>query len=145
MVAEIRGAVRQDAAISVIPSVARPTAGAWYEGSDLAALANAADYLEVCFYEPTVDRVRADLQDVVHRCGGTGKLRAILRPGHPDLTSRAAVAGAVDALVAGNPAECPNCGELKRPHHVCASCGHYADREVVAQADEIDLDDEDAA
>jgi large subunit ribosomal protein L32 len=49
-----------------------------------------------------------------------------------------------DALVAGNPAECPNCGELKRPHHVCAACGHYADREVVAQADEIDLD-EDAA
>ena len=50
-----------------------------------------------------------------------------------------------DALVAGNPAECPNCGELKRPHHVCSACGQYADREVVAQADEIDLEDEDAA
>ncbi|MBU2865447.1 MULTISPECIES: 50S ribosomal protein L32 [Pacificibacter] len=49
-----------------------------------------------------------------------------------------------DALVAGNPAECPNCGELKRPHHVCGACGHYADREVVAQADDIDYD-EDAA
>ena len=49
-----------------------------------------------------------------------------------------------DALTAANPAECPNCGELKRPHHVCGACGHYADREVVAQADEIDLD-EDAA
>ena len=49
-----------------------------------------------------------------------------------------------DALVGGNPNECPNCGELKRPHHVCASCGYYGDREVVAQADEIDLD-EDAA
>lgn len=49
-----------------------------------------------------------------------------------------------DALVAGNPNECQNCGELKRPHHVCPSCGSYADREVVAQADEIDLD-EDAA
>ncbi|NIR31140.1 MAG: 50S ribosomal protein L32, partial [Gammaproteobacteria bacterium] len=24
-----------------------------------------------------------------------------------------------------------NCGELKRPHHVCAACGHYKDREVV--------------
>ena len=36
-----------------------------------------------------------------------------------------------DALVASNPNECP-------------SCGHYADREVVALADEIDLD-EDAA
>jgi large subunit ribosomal protein L32 len=47
-----------------------------------------------------------------------------------------------DALVAGNPAECPNCGELKRPHHVCGACGHYADREVVAKTDEIDLDDE---
>ena len=59
--------------------------------------------------------------------------------------SRRNMRRAHDALVAGNPAECPNCGELKRPHHVCASCGHYAEREVVAQADEIDLDDEDAA
>ena len=25
-----------------------------------------------------------------------------------------------DALVAGNPNECPNCGELRRPHHVAA-------------------------
>jgi large subunit ribosomal protein L32 len=49
-----------------------------------------------------------------------------------------------DTLVASNPAECPNCGELKRPHHVCASCGHYAEREVVAAVVEIDLD-EDAA
>jgi large subunit ribosomal protein L32 len=29
-------------------------------------------------------------------------------------------------------AECANCGELKRPHHVCAACGHYDGREVVA-------------
>jgi len=49
-----------------------------------------------------------------------------------------------DALVAGNPNECQNCGELKRPHHICAACGHYADREVVVQVDDIDLD-EDAA
>ncbi|MGB0694097.1 MAG: 50S ribosomal protein L32 [Rhodospirillaceae bacterium] len=28
--------------------------------------------------------------------------------------------------------ECKNCGELKRPHHVCASCGYYDGREVVA-------------
>lgn len=30
--------------------------------------------------------------------------------------------------------ECSNCGELKRPHHVCESCGHYDGREVVEQA-----------
>jgi large subunit ribosomal protein L32 len=28
-------------------------------------------------------------------------------------------------------AECPNCGELKRPHHLCESCGYYDGREVV--------------
>jgi large subunit ribosomal protein L32 len=56
--------------------------------------------------------------------------------------SRRNMRRAHDALVAANPAECPNCGELKRPHHVCAACGHYADREVVARADEIDIDDD---
>lgn len=36
-----------------------------------------------------------------------------------------------DALRAPAYAECPNCGELKRPHHVCNACGYYRDREVV--------------
>jgi large subunit ribosomal protein L32 len=49
-----------------------------------------------------------------------------------------------DALVASNPNECGNCGELKRPHHVCPSCGHYGEREVVAKTAAVDLD-EDAA
>ncbi|MBK8375226.1 50S ribosomal protein L32 [Sphingorhabdus sp.] len=30
--------------------------------------------------------------------------------------------------------ECSNCGELKRPHHVCPACGFYNGREVVAAA-----------
>jgi len=47
-----------------------------------------------------------------------------------------------DTLVASNPNECPSCGELKRPHHVCPSCGHYADREVVALVEDVDLDDD---
>jgi large subunit ribosomal protein L32 len=49
-----------------------------------------------------------------------------------------------DALAAANPNECTNCGELKRPHHVCPACGHYADREVLSMVEDIDLD-EDAA
>ncbi|KAF0677602.1 50S ribosomal protein L32 [Profundibacterium mesophilum] len=56
--------------------------------------------------------------------------------------SRRNMRRAHDALTPGNPAECPNCGELKRPHHVCGACGHYAEREVVAQAAEVDLDDD---
>ena len=47
-----------------------------------------------------------------------------------------------DALMAGNPNECPNCGELKRPHHICASCGFYGDKEVISMTEEIDLDDD---
>lgn len=50
-----------------------------------------------------------------------------------------------DALKASNPADCPNCGEQKRPHHVCPSCGHYDSREIVAKANEIDLDEDAAA
>jgi large subunit ribosomal protein L32 len=36
-----------------------------------------------------------------------------------------------DALAPTSFNECPNCGEQKRPHHVCAACGHYNEREVV--------------
>lgn len=49
-----------------------------------------------------------------------------------------------DSLIAANPNECSNCGELKRPHHVCGSCGHYANIEIVSMVEDIDLD-EDAA
>ncbi|MBM3570000.1 MAG: 50S ribosomal protein L32 [Alphaproteobacteria bacterium] len=38
------------------------------------------------------------------------------------------------ALKPARYAECPNCGEFKRPHHVCGHCGYYDGREVVAQA-----------
>ena len=36
-----------------------------------------------------------------------------------------------DALPASSSQECPKCGELKSPHHVCQACGHYDEREVV--------------
>jgi large subunit ribosomal protein L32 len=37
-----------------------------------------------------------------------------------------------EALKTSAHTECPNCGELKRPHHLCAACGYYDGREVVA-------------
>lgn len=50
-----------------------------------------------------------------------------------------------DALPRSVYVECAECGELKRPHHVCGACGHYSNREVVPQAVEDDDLDEDAA
>ena len=102
LVREIRGAVRRDATVAIIPSVARPTAGAWYEGTDLRALAEAAGVIEACFYEPSADRVRADVYDTQRRLNGVGTLRGILRPGFPDLQSRGDLVAAAQALrVAG--------------------------------------------
>jgi len=40
-----------------------------------------------------------------------------------------------DSLSASVYDECPNCGELKRPHHVCAACGYYDGREVMDAED----------
>jgi len=42
-----------------------------------------------------------------------------------------------DSLSASVYQECPNCGELKRPHHVCQSCGFYNSRDVVETAEAI--------
>jgi large subunit ribosomal protein L32 len=33
---------------------------------------------------------------------------------------------------------CPRCGEPRLPHRVCANCGTYAGREIVAQAPDSD-------
>lgn len=46
--------------------------------------------------------------------------------------SRAGMRRSHQALPHEAHAECKNCGELKRPHHVCSHCGHYDGREVIA-------------
>ncbi|MBM3521107.1 MAG: hypothetical protein FJX63_10160, partial [Alphaproteobacteria bacterium] len=99
LVAEIRASVRKDASVAVIPSVARPTGGSWYEGSDLAALAGAAGAIEACFYEPGANRIKADLFDIRRRLKGSGSLRGIVRPAWPDLKSKSEFLAAVAALM----------------------------------------------
>jgi large subunit ribosomal protein L32 len=41
-----------------------------------------------------------------------------------------------DRLAQVNLVECPDCGELKLPHHICGACGHYRGREVIPQTAE---------
>ena len=45
--------------------------------------------------------------------------------------SRRNMRRAHDSLKYAALVECSNCGEIKRPHHVCAACGYYDEREVV--------------
>lgn len=118
LVAEIRAAVRPEVTIAVIPSVARPTGGAWYEGTDLKALAETTGIIEACFYEPSSARVAADLFDLKRRLRGTGRLRGILRPAHPDLSSKPDFLAAVELLKAGGVTELAfyNWGHLRRPN-----------------------------
>lgn len=116
LVAEIRAAIRPDAEMAVIPSVARPTGGCWYEGTDLAGVAEAAGIVEACFYEPSAERVRSDLFDIRRRIGGSARLRGILRPAHPDLSTRQEFLAAVAALRAGGVEDLAfyNWGHLRR-------------------------------
>ena len=39
-------------------------------------------------------------------------------------------------LAAPGLVECPQCHELKRPHHVCTECGYYDGKEVVKEDEE---------
>ena len=41
--------------------------------------------------------------------------------------------------------ECPNCGEVRRPHHVCPACGFYNSMEIVNMAEQEMEIEEDVA
>jgi large subunit ribosomal protein L32 len=49
-----------------------------------------------------------------------------------NFSSRRGMRRSHDALRVEAFHECSNCGELKRPHNLCTSCGHYNGREIVA-------------
>jgi hypothetical protein len=119
LVAEIRAALPTGAKLGVIPSVQRPTAAAWSEGSDLAKLARACDWLEICAYEPSPARALADIRDCRRRTGPDAELRAILRPGHPDISSQGQLQDTICALASQGVSHVSfyNFGML-RPHNL---------------------------
>ncbi len=100
LVAEVRAALPRETALAVIPTVQRPSAAAWSEGSDLRLLAEAADTLEVPAYEASAAAVALDAGDVRRRAGAGARISYILRPAHPDLANGAETAAAVRALKA---------------------------------------------
>ena len=49
--------------------------------------------------------------------------------------SRRNMRRAHDGLAASAMSECPNCGDIMRPHHACPHCGYYKGREVVTKGE----------
>jgi hypothetical protein len=98
LVADIAAAIPGTTQLAVIPSVQRPTANCWAEGSDLVALAGVADYLEIPFYESSAQQVLADAKATLQTLGGVGQVRGILRPGHPDLKQAEEIQQAITGL-----------------------------------------------
>ncbi|MDJ1159964.1 hypothetical protein QNA08_17260 [Chelatococcus sp. SYSU_G07232] len=118
LVGAIRAAMPEGVTLAVIPSVQRPSALAWSEGSDLAALAGVADRLEIPLYERSTARALADLWDVRRRVGRERPLRCILRPGPPDMTAKGELVTLVAELAARGIDEIAFYNDgLLRPHH----------------------------
>ena len=53
------------------------------------------------------------------------------QPKHKHSSGRRDRRRSQDALESANLVVCSNCGELRLPHRVCPSCGHYKGREVI--------------
>lgn len=99
LIAAIRAALPPRVGLSIIPSVQRPSAAAWSEGSDLAAIAATGAAIELCLYEPDPNRALADLLDSRRRAGASAELAAILRPAWPDIGSEAQLTQTIRLLV----------------------------------------------
>ncbi|MDD2420582.1 MAG: 50S ribosomal protein L32 [Heliobacteriaceae bacterium] len=54
-------------------------------------------------------------------------------PQHRRSKSRNRQRRAMQKLAPVTISACPQCQELKMPHHVCPSCGYYQGREVIKQ------------
>lgn len=119
--AAIRARLPRDREVWAIATTRRPSANAWLEGSPLAALARACDGVEVRFDPADAVRVAADAFDAVQRVGDPARVRAILRPGPPDLGDGAALGAALAALQGAGIGDVGFChyGRL-RPHQLQA-------------------------
>lgn len=98
LVRAIRQAIPTQCALAMIPTVQRPTSACWIEGSHLHDLAQVADYLEIPFYEKTAQAAIQDATECLAQVRSPQKIRAILRPGIPDLDQGKELAVAIKGL-----------------------------------------------
>jgi len=88
-VAAVKAALPATTRLAAIPTVQRPPAASWLEGSDFSLLAGAADALEVPAYQPSAEEAFLCAWHVRERAGEDATLNFILRPSFPDLANGA--------------------------------------------------------
>jgi hypothetical protein len=98
LVAAVKAVLPADTGLAVIPTVQRPSALCWLEGSDLATLAGVADALEVPVYQASAEEAFVDAWHVRGRVGDDAPLHFILRPSFPDLAAGAETVAAARRL-----------------------------------------------
>jgi hypothetical protein len=89
LVADVKAALPAPTRLAVIPTVQRPPAACWLEGSDLALLAGAADLLELPAYQPSAAEAHLNAWHARRQAGAATPLNFILRPAFPDLANGA--------------------------------------------------------
>ena len=95
LVGEVRQALAAEVELAIIPTVLSPNDRCWLEGSDLAALARAADRLEVPAYQTGPAAIALDIAAVREKAGAAAPLGFILRPSFPNLRDAHEVNAAV--------------------------------------------------
>jgi len=98
LVREIKKQTPLETAVYIIPTIQRPHAMAFWEGSDLSGLAGVCDGIEAPVYQNSPKRILADAWDVIGRTGDVKAVNCILRPGPPDLSGPDQVLQAVAGL-----------------------------------------------
>jgi hypothetical protein len=96
LVTDVKAALPAGTTLTVIPTVQRPSADCWLEGSDPAMLAAAADALEIPACQVSAEDLYIDAWDVRRRAGADAALHFILGPHDPE---RADGADTVDAAL----------------------------------------------
>jgi hypothetical protein len=89
LVTAVKSALPAGTTLAVIPTMRRPSAACWLEGSDLRVLARAADALEIPADQAGAVDPYVDAWDVRRRAGDDAALHFMLRPSHPDLADGA--------------------------------------------------------
>jgi hypothetical protein len=91
LVTAVKSALPAGTALAVIPTVPRPSAACWCEGSDLTMLAPVADALEIPIDPARAADLYVDVWDLRRRAGDDAALRFILSPSDHDRADGAAM------------------------------------------------------